>query len=132
MMLLDTHVWVWWIEENPMLAADLRLKIDREDVVAISPISCWEVAMKAARGTMQFSLPIERWFELALSLADVRLLAFTPEVALESTRLPGAFHKDPADRIIVATSRQYRVPLATQDAEILAYHDVEHVRFGDK
>ena len=70
-------------------------------------------------------VPIEEWFDLALAYPGIRLLDLTPRIALESTRLPAGFHRDPADQIIVATARLHDCPLLTVDARILAY---PHVR----
>jgi PIN domain nuclease of toxin-antitoxin system len=73
-------------------------------------------------------LLLEAWFELALSYPGVQLFALTPEVAIESTRLPPPFHRDPADQIIVATARIYGCPLVTSDEKILRYPHVLSVR----
>lgn len=127
MILLDTHVWIWWIEDNNQLDSTLRRRIDSESDLAVASISCWEIAVKVAKGTIQLSMPIERWFDLAIDLAGVKLLQITPRIAVESARLPGEFHKDPADRIIVATSRVEKIPLATQDGRIVHYPHFEIV-----
>jgi PIN domain nuclease of toxin-antitoxin system len=65
--------------------------------------------------------PLESWIELALSYPGVRLLNLSPGIAIESTRLPGAFHRDPADQIIVATARSLDCVLLAVDELILAY-----------
>jgi PIN domain nuclease of toxin-antitoxin system len=64
---------------------------------------------------------LDDWLESALNFPGVPLLALSPEIAIESTRLPGDFHRDPADQIIVATARVYGCPLLTQDDKILRY-----------
>lgn len=64
---------------------------------------------------------------LALAYPGIRLLGLTPEIALESTRLPGSFHRDPADQIIVATARIYDCALVTSDNKILDYAHVETI-----
>lgn len=128
MIVLDTHVWVWWIEGNPSLKQSLREAIDAEQELAVSAISPWEVAMKASRGSMQLKLPIDRWMDLALTTAGIEVLPITPAIAIESTLLPGLFHKDPADRFIVATARHHQLALATQDDAILAYSHVRLIR----
>lgn len=74
---------------------------------------------------MTFDVPLNEWIEEALASPGVRLLPLTPEVAVESTRLPSAFHKDPADQIIVATARIMDRPLVTYDTKILAYQHVK-------
>jgi len=64
------------------------------------------------------------WLTQALNYPGVQLLELTPQIAVESTQLPGEFHKDPADQIIVATARIYNSPLVTLDGRILAYSHV--------
>jgi len=67
---------------------------------------------------------LEQWFEQALSYPGVQLLPLAPEIAIESTRLPGEFHRDPADQMIVATARVYGCPLVTSDGKLLEYSHV--------
>jgi PIN domain nuclease of toxin-antitoxin system len=76
---------------------------------------------------MQLSRPVGQWLTLALRFPGVRLLPLTPEIAVASTQLPGTFHKDPADQIIVATARVHGCPLVTADARILDYLHVETI-----
>ena len=79
-------------------------------------------------GRLVLSVPVDEWIEQALAYPGVRLLNLTPQIAVESTRLPGDFHRDPADQIIVATVRVLNVPLVTADERILAYPHVRAVR----
>lgn len=126
MILLDTHIWVWWVGESDQLT-DEQLEIIRAneaDKIAISVISCWEIAKLVERGRLELRLPVENWIEQALSHPALVLLELTPKIAVESTRLPGEFHRDPADQIIVATSRVYDLPLLTADFKILNYAHV--------
>jgi PIN domain nuclease of toxin-antitoxin system len=73
------------------------------------------------KGRLVLSVPIEQWIDQALASPGIAFLPLTPEIAVASTRLPGTFHKDPADQIIVATARSLNIPVATDDARILAY-----------
>jgi PIN domain nuclease of toxin-antitoxin system len=93
--------------------------------LGVSVISCWEVAKLVEGGRITLSLPVGEWIAKALSYPGMRLLDFSPEVAVESTQLPGVFHRDPADQIIVATARIHACPLVTMDTKIRAY---PHVR----
>ena len=88
-------------------------------------ISCWEVSKLVEVGRLSLPIPIEEWVPLALDYPGVEPIDLTPEIAVQSTRLPGSFHKDPADQILVATSRVLELPLATMDEKILAYEEVE-------
>ena len=127
MIVIDTHIWIWWVQEDAQLDADsVQLLSDNEpDGIGVSAISCWEIAKLVEYGRLQLPLPVEDWLQAALSYPGVRLLDLSPRIAVESTQLPGSFHKDPADQIIVATARVYDCPLMTADHKILAY---SHVR----
>lgn len=130
MIVLDTHIWVWWVHEDERLTQAQREAIaaNEEDVIGVSAISCWEIAKLVEYGRLELPSSLEEWFEQALSYPAVQLLALTPEIAIESTRLPGEFHRDPADQIIVATAREYECPLVTSDGKILDYPHVTTIR----
>jgi len=127
MILLDTHIWVWLADESDRLNQEHRQLIEhhRADGLGISAISCWEVAKLVERGRLRLACPVEEWMELAVALPGIQLLELTPRIAVASTKLPGDFHRDPADQIIVATARVYDLTLITVDEKILKY---EHVR----
>jgi PIN domain nuclease of toxin-antitoxin system len=93
--------------------------------MALSVFSCWEVAKLVERGRMDLGLPVGDWMETALSYPGVELLGLTPEIVVESTQLPGTFHRDPADQLIVATARVEGMALATCDQKLLAYPQVD-------
>ena len=123
MILLDTHIWVWWVDDNQQLA-DRRRHIVQDTIhsgLGISAISCWEVAKLVEYGRLELACPIEEWMEQAVAYPGMQLLELTPQIAIESTKLPGSFHRDPADQIIVATARVYDIPLLTADSRILQY-----------
>ena len=129
MILLDTHIWVWWVHANPKLPERMRAHIAAEVAggLAVSAISCWEVAKLAEKGRLTLPNPVRDWLEQALGPSGIQLLPLTPAIAAESTRLPGGFHRDPSDQIIVATARVHDLPLVTVDADIRAY---PHVRIA--
>lgn len=128
MIVLDTHIWVWWAGENSELTKEYEDLIRSRQVegIGVSSISCWEIALLYARRKLDLSEPVLRWLEISLSLPNIILLPLSPRIAVESNNLPGEFHKDPADRMIVATARIYDCPLVTYDSKILEY---EHVKF---
>jgi PIN domain nuclease of toxin-antitoxin system len=130
MIVLDTHAWVWWVHGDAQLTELQKSTIaaSETDVVGVSAISCWEIAKLVAYGRLDLSTPLDEWFEQALGYPGVHLLSLTPEIAIESTRLPGEFHRDPADQIIVATARVYGCPLVTSDSKILDYPHVTTIR----
>lgn len=126
MIVLDTHIWVWWIHSDPNLTPrhTTILKENEAQGLGISAISCWEVAKLVERQRLVLPCPVEEWLAQALVYPGVRLLELTPRIAVESTQLPGEFHRDPADQIIVATARVYNRPLLTADDKILLYPHV--------
>jgi len=130
MIVLDTHIWVWWVHGDERLtqAQIEALTAHETDVIGISAISCWEVAKLVETGRLELPCSLDEWFEQALSYPGAQLLPLTPEIAAESTRLPGEFHRDPADQIIVATARIYDCPLVTSDDKILKYPHVVTIR----
>lgn len=129
-LLLDTHVWLWLVQREPTLKPRVVAAIDEAAAgggVLISAMSVWEVAMLEAKGRISLSTPCESWVATALSLPGVGLVPLSPAIAVASSRLPGAFHGDPADRILVATAREQRAVLVTRDERILAYSAEGHV-----
>ena len=125
MIILDTHIWIWWVDNNSRLTQPYREWIQNYQFqgLGISMISCWEVAKLVEVGRLTLSISVEEWLQGALAYPGVQLLDLTIPIIVESTRLTG-FHRDPADQIIVATARIYGYPLLTADAKILAYPDV--------
>jgi len=130
MIVLDTHIWVWWVHGDKRLTpTQIEVIVANEtDVIGVSAISCWEVAKLVEYNRLRLPCPLEEWFEQALSYPGILLIPLTPEIVIESTRLPGEFHRDPADQIIVATARVYNCPLVTADEKILNYSYVTVIR----
>lgn len=126
MILLDTHIWIWWVQDDKRLteAQSRAIRENENDSLGISAISCWEIAKLVELGRLQLPVSLETWFEKALSYPGIQLLALMPEIAIASTRLPGEFHRDPADQIIVATALHYNCPLLTSDGRLTNYPHV--------
>jgi len=123
MILLDTHVWIWWINKSKDLSklSNRTILLEQEPNLGISIISCWEVAKLVERKRLQLTLSAEQWIYKALNDPRIRLLDLSPRITIESTQLPGSFHRDPADQLIVATARVLEIPLITADQKILDY-----------
>jgi PIN domain nuclease of toxin-antitoxin system len=126
MIILDTHIWIWWTDENPKLSPKNLEIIQAHQVtgLGISIISCWEIAKLVEKNRLSFECSLEEWLELALSYSGVQLLKLSIPIILQSTQLAG-FHADPSDQIIVATAKVYDSFLLTQDRKILDYSDVK-------
>ena len=123
MIVLDTHVWVWWTIDPGQLSENQRQAITSSEngEIGVSAISCWEVAKLCEYGRLELPVTLFEWFETALGYPGISIVNLTPEIAIESTRLPGGFHRDPADQIIVATARVLNCPLVTSDSKIVGY-----------
>ncbi|HEY7056561.1 MAG TPA: type II toxin-antitoxin system VapC family toxin [Vicinamibacterales bacterium] len=131
--LLDTHAWVWWVEQDARLGAKAIAVLDslpRDRRPFLCDISLWEVATLVERGRLALDVPLEEWLDAAAHLRSVRLLPVSPRIAAEVARLPETFHRDPADRLIVATSRVHRMPVLTHDDRILTSRLVSAWRVG--
>jgi PIN domain nuclease of toxin-antitoxin system len=127
LIVLDTHVWVWWVQGDSRLTSAHVLSLQQNEArgLGVSAISLWEVAKLVEYGRLVLPVDVGIWLRQALAYPGVRLLRLTWRIAVESTRLPISFHKDPADQIIVATARVFNCPLMTYDNKIQAY---PHVR----
>jgi PIN domain nuclease of toxin-antitoxin system len=127
MIVLDTHIWVWWVHGDSTLPASIRALLDSSEQtgIAVSAISCWEVAKLVERGRLTLPCPVFDWLQQALSYPGIRLIELSPRICVESTQLPGGFHRDPADQIIVATARVLDAPIVTVDGKILEYPHVK-------
>ncbi len=124
-LLLDTHVFVFWVTDSPQLRPRTRELMEKaSDSLLLSAISVWEIAKLVELGRLEFSVGVDEWVGQALAYPRVEIVPLSPAIAIESTRLPEPFHKDPADQIIVAAARVLECPLVTYDGKILAYKSV--------
>ncbi|HEY6632703.1 MAG TPA: type II toxin-antitoxin system VapC family toxin [Rhizobiaceae bacterium] len=128
MIVLDTHVLIWWLgAENNRLSPEALKSIERELVsseVVVSSISAWEIAMLVQRDKLDLSMDVLNWLEAASQIENLKFLPVDNAVAVKSRLLPGEFHPDPADRIIVALARELACPLVTADEKIRDYPHV--------
>ena len=130
MILLDTHVLVWAVEGDRRLGTNASAAIaaaERADAVCISAVTPWEITLLAERNRLRLVQEVGTWIEAVLALPGIRLMPIEPAIAIDSVRLPGPFHDDPADRFIIATARHSGARLLTADGTILAYAKRGHV-----
>jgi PIN domain nuclease of toxin-antitoxin system len=128
MIVLDTLAWLFWLHDPRRLGNKSRraIQLAAEDGCAlVSVISVWEVALKVRLGRLALHLELDQWLSRASSYPGIQIVGLDPDDAIESTRLPGDFHRDPADRLIVALARRHGAKLVTQDERIQAYAHVE-------
>lgn len=131
MILLDTHVLLWWIGgDTARVSKAAKEAIGREHAdgrIFVSSVTAWEIAVLNSRGRIGLSAEISDWFRDVGRVTNLEFVPLDHEIAVDSTRLPGEFHKDPADRFIVATSRRLDAPLVTADEKILDYAHVKTI-----
>ncbi len=126
MIVLDTHAWIWWASDPSRLGRRARASIESADRVGVPSVCCFEVAAAASRGRISLDRDPLEWLEQALALPRAELLPLSPRIAVKATQL-GAFHGDPADRLIVATAITESATLVTRDRHIRSYASVESV-----
>ena len=120
--LLDTHVFLWWLNDRDRLSAaqrDIVNTVDSKSPLLVSDISLWEVAMLHSLGRIRLLIPLREWLDKAAAPPLVKRYGISPAIASEVAALPASFHRDPADRILVATARVLGATLLTQDRRII-------------
>lgn len=120
-VLLDTHVWLWWLLGSEKLSQKERNELDRfasQGALGLAAVSLWEAQMLHAKGRLTLDRPFDSWIREAAAANVIRVLPLDVEVVIAVNALPRSFHGDPADRLIVATARAHDIPLATHDTAI--------------
>ena len=130
-LLLDTCAAIWISEEQP-LASEALTAIEHShrsgEFIYVSPITAWEIGLLVSRGRLTSPMSPQRWFERLLEAPRVRLADMSPDVLIASSFLPGASPRDPADRILAATAREYGYRLMTRDTPLLTYARQGHLQ----
>lgn len=120
-LLLDTHVWIWWLTPGSPLSRRERDALDAEaerGPLALSAISMWEAQVLHAKQRLELPLPFADWLTRATDDRMIGVLPLDRDVVIALDALPPKFHGDPADRLIAATARAHALPLATHDAKL--------------
>jgi PIN domain nuclease of toxin-antitoxin system len=133
-VILDTHVLVWFFEGDERLGSRTRAHIEQatdEHPILVSAITPWEIALLVKKSRISLGIDVGRWIGETLGLPGIVLADLDPEIAIDSVNLPGDFHNDPADRLIIATARHHKIPLLTVDRAILDYGALGHVNVID-
>ncbi len=120
-VLLDTHVILWWLEGGRRLCSrhqEILQKAGPDSPLRISDISLWEIATLCSLGRIELRLPLRTWLEKATAPPLVQRIGISPAIAAEVANLPDSFHRDPADRILVATASVLGATLLTEDSRI--------------
>jgi PIN domain nuclease of toxin-antitoxin system len=129
--LFDTHVWIWFQRSDTQQITsgvrDQMLEWQQEGRLHISAVSAWELALLTASKYIDLGTSVDQFLDLATQDGGLRLLPLTPRILIESARLPGELHRDPADRMLVATAREYGLSLVTRDKLLLQYAKAGHL-----
>jgi PIN domain nuclease of toxin-antitoxin system len=130
-IVLDTHVLLWWAGSSPSRISDGVLGIIedhlRDGSVCVSSISAWEIAMLVRKGRLDLAVSAGEWVDTAAAISGLSFVPVNNALAVKSVDLPGDFHDDPADRIIVALARELTAPLVSADEKIRRYAHVETI-----
>ncbi|SJM89363.1 PilT protein domain protein [Crenothrix polyspora] len=123
-VVLDTHIWVWWLNDKfNYLSAQQIDCIEQAERVAVSVISCFEVAQLVKRERLILPLPINEWVHEALTPAGVEALPLSPVIACLAVNLTD-IHKDPFDRMIIATALHNQAKLMSVDGHFKNYPEL--------
>ena len=125
MVILDTHIWIWYVNENfDQISTQWLAQIRQAEIVAVSAISCYEVALAYNKGRLAIHIPVHDWFTDSLAPAGIELLPLTPANTVRAVNL-SPIHKDPFDRLIIATALEYDASLASIDSLFSKYPELE-------
>ena len=131
MVVLDTHVLVWWLNGDKKLSLKAKKALGKckkqHSSIKVSAICAWEIAMLVEKGRLVINMDVDSWLGEANKIPAISFVPIDVEIAVKSTSLPGSFHKDPADRMIVSLARHLALPLVTADQQILNYTHVQTI-----
>lgn len=125
MIVLDTHIWIWYIDRPDLLSQNALQAIEKakqNDSVYISSISSWEIYMLEKKGRLKFKITASLWIEKCERLSFFRFVPVDNGIVKMAVELNEMLHSDPADRIIIATAKSLGIPLVTKDEKILSYY----------
>ena len=131
MIVLDTHILIWWAtgdltKLSPNAISAINQELAGGEII-ISSITAWEIAMLIAKERIVISMDLDEWLSTIALIEAVKFFAVDNDIAVKSASLPSEFHKDPADRMIVATARKLGCGLVTADEKILNYQHVKSI-----
>ncbi|KJV81107.1 PIN domain protein [Rickettsia hoogstraalii str. RCCE3] len=132
-LILDTHILIWYAEGIKLSKHQIELieKAREHNMLYISAISIWEVAMLENKGKIVLSISLNDWINKLLSIPGLNLIDLSVSVLIESCFLPNYEHKDPADRFIIASTRNNNSYLFTCDQKIIEYANLGYLKIID-
>lgn len=127
MIILDTHIWIWWINQTPKrLSSEIIKRIEQAQIIAISAISCFEVAWLASHRRIILEIPVQAWIAQATENAGIVCLPVSCKIAKLAAELP-EHHKDPQDRIIIATAISNTSQIISADNQFAEYEEIKNL-----
>lgn len=130
MLVLDTHIWHWWVNQiSGKLSSDVLDLISETEIVAISAISCFALAWLVRHGRIEMDMTFEDWLSEVEMNSNIQILPVTAQIATKAVHLP-EHHKDPQDRIIIATALQYNAKLLSFDSVFSSYQELDGFLVG--
>jgi len=130
MILLDTHVWIWFVSNPENLSETARMTIEEtisKKSIYISSISTWELALLVNKNRIQLTMSVEDWVAKSEGFPFFKFIPVNNKISIKSVNLPPPFHADPADRIIIATAIIEGIPIVTKDQKIINYQQIQTV-----
>jgi len=126
-IVLDTHIWLWYINGDfDQFPYHWQQQIREVDLVGVSPISCYEIVLANSKGRLQLNFSVQQWLIDSLQPSGIELLPLTPEISFKAVNL-SPIHKDPFDRIIIATALEHKAKLASVDSLFCQYPELDNV-----
>lgn len=126
MIVIDTHIWIWWIAGDVRLKPNWKTLLETADQVGVSAVSCFEMAWLVRHRRVEIPMPLRDWFHAALEGSEIQVLPLTPEVAETAAFLP-EHHRDPQDRIIIATAISSSAQLLSADTRFKEYTELSEL-----
>ena len=124
-IVLDIHIWTWFVtQEFERFPSHWREEIETTEQVGISPVSCYEVALAHWTGRLELPCSVDFWLQEALEPTGIELLPLTAKIAHQAVNL-SPIHKDPFDRLIIATAIIYQAKLASIDGLFSQYSEID-------
>ena len=125
-IVLDTHIWFWLINSDfDRFPTSWLERFELAEILAVSPLSFYEIALAQSRGRLELTCSSEEWFSRALAPAKIELFPLTPAITVRAVNLT-PIHKDPFDRLIIATALEYGTKLASVDSLFSKYPELEN------
>jgi PIN domain nuclease of toxin-antitoxin system len=125
LLVLDTHIWFWWVTGDPKLPKQISLLIEEDDrPIAVASVSVYELVLLVQKQRITINLPLDEWLHAATVESGINVLDMSYDIACEAAMLP-LHHGDPLDRIIIASALHHNAILASVDSQFPAFEKLQ-------